>query len=83
GKPTSWSPSRQDVGAGRQMDAGEPARTVIAGRLSKTCDKRTAFHPDPARQAGPTVEVGAAKEVVVVIQEGVTLEIKPSAGSKF
>jgi conjugal transfer pilus assembly protein TraB len=29
------------------------------------------------------VEVGAAKDVVVVIQEGVTLEIKPTAGTKF
>jgi len=27
--------------------------------------------------------VGAAKDVIVVIQEGVTLEIKPMAGSKF
>ena len=34
-------------------------------------------------QAGPIVEVGAAKDVVVVIQEGVSLEIKPTAGSKF
>ena len=31
----------------------------------------------------PIVEVGAAKDVVVVIQEGVALEIKPTAGSKF
>ena len=42
-----------------------------------------AFDIETRRQAGPIVEVGAAKDVVVVIQEGVSLEIKPTAGSKF
>ena len=55
----------------------------IAGGLSRSSDKLTDFYLDLARQAGPIVEVGAAKDVVVVIQEGVSLEIKPTAGSKF
>ena len=71
------------LGSVRTLDAGEAAKTGIAGGLSKSSDKLTDFYLDLARQAGPIVEVGAAKEVVVVIQEGVTLEIKPSAGSKF
>ncbi|CCW16547.1 IncF plasmid conjugative transfer pilus assembly protein TraB [Sphingobium indicum BiD32] len=75
--------STSALGSVRTLNAGDAAKTGIAGGLSKSSDKLTDFYLDLARQAGPVVEVGAAKEVVVVIQEGVTLEIKPSAGSKF
>ena len=71
------------LGTVRTLDVGDAAKTGIAGGLSKSSDKLTDFYLDLARQAGPIVEVGAAKDVVIVIQEGVSLEIKPSAGSKF
>jgi conjugal transfer pilus assembly protein TraB len=67
----------------RSLDAGDAAKAGIAGGLGKSSDKLTEFYLDLARQAGPVVEVGAAKDVVVVIQEGLALEIKPSGGSKF
>jgi conjugal transfer pilus assembly protein TraB len=67
----------------RTLDAGDAAKTGIAGGLSRSSDKLTDFYLDLARQAGPVVEVGAAKDVVVVIQEGLALEIKPSVGAKF
>jgi conjugal transfer pilus assembly protein TraB len=75
--------STSALGTVRTLDAGDAAKSGIAGGLSKSSDKLTDFYLDLARQAGPIVEVGAAKDVVVVIQEGVTLEIKPSVGSKF
>ena len=75
--------STSALGSVRSLDAGDAAKAGIAGGLSKSSDKLTDFYLDLARQAGPIVEVGAAKDVVVVIQEGVTLEIKPTAGSKF
>ena len=75
--------STSALGTVRTLDAGDAAKSGIAGGLSKSSDKLTDFYLDLARQAGPIVEVGAAKDVVVVIQEGVTLEIKPSAGRKF
>lgn len=75
--------STSALGSVRTLDAGDAAKTGIAGGLSKSSDKLTDFYLDLARQAGPIVEVGAAKDVVVVIQEGVTLEIKPTVGSKF
>ena len=75
--------STSALGSVRTFDAGDAAKSGIAGGLSKSSDKLTDFYLDLARQAGPIVEVGAAKDVVVVIQEGVTLAIKPSAGSKF
>lgn len=75
--------STSALGTVRTLDAGDAAKSGIAGGLSKSSDKLTDFYLDLARQAGPIVEVGAAKDVVVVIQEGATLEIKPGAGGKF
>jgi conjugal transfer pilus assembly protein TraB len=80
---TFGSTSTSALGSVRTLDAGDAAKTGIAGGLSKSSEKLTDFYLDLARQAGPIVEVGAAKDVVVVIQEGVTLEIKPGAGVKF
>jgi conjugal transfer pilus assembly protein TraB len=75
--------STSALGSVRSLDAADAAKSGFAGGLAKSSDKLTDFYLDLARQAGPIVEVGAAKDVVVVIQEGVTLEIKPTAGSKF
>ena len=71
------------LGSVRTLSPTDSAKTGIAEGLSKSSDKLTDFYLDLAREAGPIVEVGAGKDVVVVIQEGVTLEIKPSAGVKF
>jgi conjugal transfer pilus assembly protein TraB len=75
--------STSALGSVRSLDAVDAAKSGLAGGLAKSSDKLTDFYLDLARQAGPIVEVGAAKEVVVVIQEGITLEIKPTAGLKF
>ncbi|WP_176590653.1 TraB/VirB10 family protein [Sphingobium sp. EM0848] len=75
--------STSALGSVRSLDAGDAIKTGVAGGLSKSSDKLTDFYLDLARQAGPVVEVGAAKDVVVVIQEGLALEIKPSVGAKF
>jgi hypothetical protein len=75
--------STSALGSVRSLDTGQAVKAGVASGLSKSSDKLTDFYLDLARQAGPIVEVGAAKDVVVVIQEGVTLEIKPTAGSKF
>jgi conjugal transfer pilus assembly protein TraB len=80
---TFGNTSTSALGTVRTLDAGDAAKTGIAGGLSKSSDKLTDFYLDLARQAGPIVEVGAAKDVVVVIQEGATLEIKPGAGATF
>ena len=80
---TFGSTSTSALGTVRTLDAGDAAKTGIAGGLSKSSEKLTDFYLDLARQAGPIVEVGAAKDVVVVIQEGVALEIRSAAGVKF
>ncbi|PZU64053.1 TraB/VirB10 family protein [Sphingobium sp.] len=80
---TFGSLSTSALGSVRSLDAGDAVKSGVAGGLSKSSDKLTDFYLDLARQAGPVVEVGAAKDVVVVIQEGLALEIKPTVGSKF
>jgi conjugal transfer pilus assembly protein TraB len=75
--------STSALGSVRTLDAGDAAKSGVASGLSRSSDKLTDFYLDLARQAGPVVEVGAAKDVVVVIQEGLALEIKPSVGAKF
>ncbi len=80
---TFGSTATSALGNVRTLDPGDAAKSGIAGGLGKSSDKLADFYLDLARQAGPIVEVGAAKDVVVVIQEGVTLEIKPGAGVKF
>ncbi|MEQ6334826.1 TraB/VirB10 family protein [Sphingobium sp. MK2] len=80
---TFGSLSTSALGSVRSLDAGDAVKSGVAGGLSKSSDKLTDFYLDLARQAGPVVEVGAAKDVVVVIQEGLALEIKPSVGAKF
>ncbi|MBN8818678.1 MAG: TraB/VirB10 family protein [Sphingomonas sp.] len=75
--------STSALGNVRSLDAADAVKTGVAGGLGRSSDKITEFYLDLARQAGPVVEVGAAKEVVVVIQEGLALEIKPTVGSKF
>ncbi|WP_367120061.1 TraB/VirB10 family protein [Sphingomonas sp.] len=75
--------STSALGSVRSLDAGDAIKSGVAGGLSKSSDKLTDFYLDLARQAGPVVEVGAAKDVVVVVQEGLALEIKPSVGARF
>ena len=80
---TFGNTSTSALGTVRSLDAGDALKTGVAGGLSKSSDKLTDFYLDLARQAGPIVEVGAAKDVVVVIQEGLALEIKPTTALKF
>ncbi|MCP3732183.1 TraB/VirB10 family protein [Sphingomonas sp. MG17] len=75
--------STSALGSVRSLDPADAAKAGIAGGFARSSDKLTEFYLDLARQAGPVVEVGAAKDVVVVIQEGLALEIKPTVGSKF
>jgi conjugal transfer pilus assembly protein TraB len=75
--------STSALGSVRTQGPADAARSSVAGGLAKSSEKLTDFYLDLARQAGPVVEVGAAKDVVVVIQEGVALEIKPSADGRF
>ncbi|MEJ7933970.1 TraB/VirB10 family protein [Sphingobium sp. AN558] len=75
--------STSALGSVRSFDPADAAKSGIAGGISKSSEKLTDFYLDLARQAGPIVEVGAAKDVVVVIQEGVALEIKPTAATQF
>ena len=80
---TAGSTSTSALGTVRTFNAGEAATAGVSEGFSRASDKLTEFYLDLARQASPVVEVGAGKDVVFVIQEGVVLEIRPTAGVKF
>lgn len=61
------------------MQVVNPKRVAYAGvgsGLKSASRELQQYYLDLAKQAAPVIEVGAAKDVTVVIQEGVPLEIK-------
>lgn len=76
---TAGQTSVSPLGTVRTFDAGEAAKAGIAGGMSRASEDISQFYLELARQSGPVVEVGAGKDVVVVIQEGTQLELKKTA----
>jgi conjugal transfer pilus assembly protein TraB len=70
------------LGSTVTLDAEDSAKAGVAGGIKGASEELKKLYVDLARQAGPVVEVGGSKEVVVVIQEGVNLEIKESVDVK-
>ncbi len=66
------------LGEVRTFDVGEVAAAGAGGGVSQAAEDLSDLYLELARQAGPVVEVGAAKDVVLVIQEGVDLTIRRS-----
>jgi conjugal transfer pilus assembly protein TraB len=64
------------------LDAEDAAKAGVAGGIKGASEELKKLYVDLARQAGPVVEVGGSKAVVVVIQEGVNLEIKEAVDVK-
>ncbi len=73
---TSGTRAISPLGEVRSFDAGEVAAAGAAGGVSQAADDLSELYLELARQAGPVVEVGAGKDVVLVIQEGVELSIR-------
>lgn len=73
---TSGTRAISALGEVRSFDAGEVAAAGAAGGVSQAADDLSELYLELARQAGPVVEVGAGKDVVLVIQEGVELNIR-------
>lgn len=76
---TAGQTSVSPLGTVRTFDAGQAATAGVAGGMSQASEDISQFYLELARQSGPVVEVGAGKEVVVVIQEGAQLELKKTA----
>jgi conjugal transfer pilus assembly protein TraB len=73
---TSGTRAISPLGEVRSFNAGDIAASGIAGGVSKASEDLSELYLELAREAGPVVEVGAGKDVVLVIQEGVELKVR-------
>lgn len=64
------------LGATKVLDPDNAVKAGLGQGLKKGTDEIQKLFLDLARQAVPVIEVGATKKLTVVIQEGVTLEVK-------
>jgi conjugal transfer pilus assembly protein TraB len=73
---TSGTRAISPLGEVRSFNAGDIAASGAAGGVSKASEDLSELYLELARESGPVVEVGAGKDVVLVIQEGVELKVR-------
>ncbi len=64
------------LGSTQVVDSNELTRSSIGGALSQAAKELQKFYLDLGKQSMPVVEIGAMKNITVVISEGVNLEVK-------
>lgn len=78
---TSTITSTSPLGTTQTIPSGEIFRVGAASGVSQGFKDIQKFYLDLAKQTMPVIEVGATKDITLVIQEGVTLEIRDAGGS--
>jgi conjugal transfer pilus assembly protein TraB len=73
---SSLTQSTSALGTTTMVDSDQLAKSAVGGGLSEGAKTLHELYLDLAKQATPVIEVGAAKEVTVVISEGKELTIK-------
>lgn len=68
--------STSALGTTQTIDAGDALEYGMGSGLASAFRETQKFYLDLAKQALPVIEVGATKDVTVVIEEGVTLELR-------
>jgi len=64
------------LGSTQVIDSNELTRSSIGGALSQAAKELQKFYLDLGKQSMPVVEIGAMKNITVVISEGVNLEVR-------
>jgi conjugal transfer pilus assembly protein TraB len=82
-KSAATTQSTSALGTTTTIDSDQIAKYSIGGGLSDGAASLHDFYLSLARQATPVIEVGAAKEITVVISEGKELEIREIEGDTF
>lgn len=75
-KAASTTNSISSLGTTQTIDSNQIMQAGVGGGLSKGFGELQKFYLEMAKQTFPIVEVGSAKSVTVVIEQGVELEIK-------
>jgi conjugal transfer pilus assembly protein TraB len=82
-KSAATTQSTSALGTTTTVDSDQIAKYSIGGGLSDGAASLHDFYLSLARQATPVIEVGAAKEITVVIAEGKELEIRELEGDNL
>jgi conjugal transfer pilus assembly protein TraB len=82
-KSSATTQSTSALGSTTSIDTGQVTKYSIGGGLSKGATSLHDFYLSLAKQATPVIEVGAAKEITVVISEGKELSIRETVGEKL
>ena len=75
-KASATTQSVSPLGATTTVDSSQIAKYGVGGGLSEGAQSLHDFYLSLARQATPVIEVGAAKEITVIVSEGKELEIR-------
>lgn len=75
-KSAATTQSTSALGTTTTIDSSQVAKYSIGGGLSDGAASLQEFYLSLAKQATPVIEVGAAKEITVIVSEGKELEIK-------
>lgn len=82
-KATSTTQSVSPLGTTTSVDSAQIAKYSLGGGLSEGARSLHDFYLSLAKQATPVIEVGASKEITVIISEGKELEIREIEGEKL
>lgn len=76
---TNTTTSTSPLGVTQVMDPEKALQSGLGQGIKSGAQEMQKFYMELARQTTPVIEVGAAKELTVVITEGVTLEIRETS----
>jgi conjugal transfer pilus assembly protein TraB len=79
-KSAATTQSTSALGTTTTIDSSQVAKYSIGGGLSDGAASLQEFYLSLAKQATPVIEVGAAKEITVIVSEGKELEIREFEG---
>jgi len=86
-RQSSATQSISALGATQIVDPHQVVRAGVGGGISTAAGELQKFYLELAKQTMPVIEVGATKNITIIISEGVELSIKElrrgKAGRKY
>ena len=70
------------LGTTQTLDSGKIAQAGLGSGLAQGAHELQKFYLELAKQSMPVIEVGATRNITLVVSEGVDLEIKEKPGGK-
>jgi conjugal transfer pilus assembly protein TraB len=70
------------LGTTQTLDSGKIAQAGLGSGLAQGAHDLQKFYLELAKQSMPVIEVGATRNITLVVSEGVDLEIKEKSGGK-